>query len=63
MINFWLFPRGMRYRALTWPIRGLFTVIFQIFFPFILYYLDRLDKQKDETFGHACIAVKPIPQT
>lgn len=62
MINFWLFPRGMRYRALTLPIRVLFTAIFQIFLPFILYYLDRLDKQKDETFGHTCIAVKPIAQ-
>ena len=59
MLNYWLFPRGMRWRKLTLPLRALNAVIFQLFFPFILYYLDRFDRQKDETFGHACIAVKP----
>ena len=59
-INFWLFPRGMRGRKWTLPLRALFGVIFQLFFPFVFYYLDRLDHQKDETFGYTCIVVKPI---
>ena len=58
-VNFWLFPRGMRGRRWTWPIRALFGVVFQLFFPLIFYYLDRLDRQKDETFGYVCIAIKP----
>jgi SAM-dependent methyltransferase len=63
MLNYWLFPHGMRWRKLTWPIRALFGLVFQLFFPFILYYLDRFDRQKDETFGHACVAVKPDAQS
>jgi hypothetical protein len=49
----------MRGRRWTWPIRALFGVVFQLFVPLILYYLDRLDRQKDETFGYVCIAIKP----
>lgn len=58
-INFWLFPRGMRGRRWTWPVRALLGVIFQIFFPLVLYYLDRFDRIQDETLGYTCIASKP----
>lgn len=61
-INYWLFPRGMRGRKWTFPLRALFSVIFQLVFPFIFYYLDRLDQQKDETFGYTCVVVKPTIQ-
>jgi len=58
-INYWLFPRGTRGRRWTWPIRALFGVVFQLLLPLLLYYLDRFDHQKDETFGYLCIATKP----
>ncbi len=58
-INYWLFPRGMRGRAWTWPLRLLFGVVFQLILPLILFYLDPLDRQKDETFGYVCVVVKP----
>jgi SAM-dependent methyltransferase len=58
-INQWIFPRGMRGRWLTWPIRGLNGIVFQLILPLILYYLDPLDRVKDETFGYLCIASKP----
>jgi hypothetical protein len=58
-INYWLFPRGMRGRAWTWPLRVLFGLLFQLILPLILFYLDRLDRMKDETFGYLCVAVKP----
>lgn len=57
-INYWLFPKGMRGRIWTWPLRALFGLIFQLILPLILYYLDPLDRIKDETFGYLCIAVK-----
>jgi len=59
-INYWLFPRGTRGRKWTWPLRAVFGVIFQLGFPLLLYYLDRLDRQKDETFGYLCVAIKPL---
>jgi SAM-dependent methyltransferase len=58
-VNYWLFPRGMRGRCWTWPLRLLFGVLFQLIIPLLLFYLDPLDRIKDETFGHMCIAVKP----
>ena len=58
-INFWLFPKGMNGRVLTWPIRAFFGLIFQMILPLMLYYLDPLDHAKDETFGYLCIATKP----
>ncbi len=61
-INYWLFPKGSRWRPLTWPIRGLFGLIFQLFLPLIFYYLDRLDRIKDETLGYICVGVKPGSQ-
>ena len=61
-INFWLFPSGMPGRKWTWPIRGLFGLVFQLFLPLILYNLDSLDRQKDETLGYLCIAHKPNPE-
>ena len=62
-INYWLFPRGTRGRQWTWPVRALFGIIFQLALPLILYYLDRFDRQKDETFGYVCIAAKPVGGT
>jgi SAM-dependent methyltransferase len=58
-INYWLFPRGMKGRAWTWPLRALFGFVFQFALSLPLFYLDRLDRIKDETFGYVCIAVKP----
>jgi SAM-dependent methyltransferase len=58
-INYWLFPRGMRGRSWTWPLRALFGLIFQLILPLILYHLDPLDRVKDETFGYVCVATKP----
>ena len=59
-INFWLFPRGMRGRRWTWPLRALFGLIFQLIVPLVLFYLDPLDRIKDETFGYMCTAIKPV---
>lgn len=58
-INYWLFPRGMKGRSWTWPLRALFGLVFQLAVPLVLFYLDRLDRVKDETFGYVCVAVKP----
>lgn len=57
-INYWLFPKTMRLRKWTWPLRALFGLIFQLLLPLLLYYLDPLDHSKDETFGYLCAAVK-----
>jgi SAM-dependent methyltransferase len=57
-INFWVFSHRKR-TWLTWPIRLIFGIIFQVFFPLILFYLEPLDPVKDETFGYVCIGVKP----
>ena len=58
-LNYWVFPRGMKGRRWTWPLRGLFALLFQVITPMILYYLDPLDRIQDETFGYVCTAVKP----
>lgn len=58
-INYWLFPKGMRGRRWTWPLRAVFGVVLQLILPLILFYLDPLDRIKDETFGYVCTAVKP----
>lgn len=58
-MNFWLFPRGMTGRRWTWPLRALLGLFLQLGLPVALFYLDRLDRQKDETLGYLCIAVKP----
>lgn len=58
MINYWVFPKGMRARALTWPLRAAFGLIFQLIAPMVLFYLDRFDRAKDETFGYVCVAKK-----
>lgn len=59
-INYWLFPKGSRYRWLTLPLRAFNGLIFQLILPLILFYLDPLDKIKDETFGYICKTRKPI---
>lgn len=58
-VNYWLFPRGMRGRWLTWPLRAFFGLIFGLLLPLILFPLDALDHVRDETFGYVCSAVKP----
>ncbi|HEY62836.1 MAG TPA: SAM-dependent methyltransferase [Anaerolineae bacterium] len=58
-INYWLFPRGMKGRRWTWPLRAINGLIFQLILPLFLFYLDPLDKTKDETFGYICTAIKP----
>lgn len=58
---YWVFSfRDQKYRWLTLPIRALMALLFQIIAPFFLYFLDNLDPVKDETFGHVCVALKPI---
>jgi SAM-dependent methyltransferase len=58
-INHWLFPRQMWGRRLTWPLRALFGLVFQLALPLLLYYLDPLDRAKDQTCGYLCVAVRP----
>jgi SAM-dependent methyltransferase len=58
-VNYWVFPRGMRWRPLTWPIRAFNALIFQVIVSSLFFYLDRFDRQKDETFGYVCVASKP----
>lgn len=60
-INYWVFPKGMNGRFLTWPLRAFFGLVFQLMLPLFLYYLDPLDRAKDETFGYLCIATKTEP--
>ena len=57
-INYWLFPKSMKHRIWTCPLRALNGLVFQIIIPLILFYLDRFDKTKDETFGYICMARK-----
>lgn len=57
-INYWLFPQGMHGRAFTWVLRALFGLIFQLIVPLVLFYMDKLDRIQDETFGYLCVAVK-----
>jgi SAM-dependent methyltransferase len=58
---YWVFSfRDQKYRWLTLPIRALMALFFQIIAPFFLYFLDDLDPVKDETFGHVCVALKPV---
>jgi SAM-dependent methyltransferase len=59
-INYWLFPRGMRGRRWTWPLRAFNAAVFQVLFSLILFYLDRFDRVKDETLGYVCVAQKPM---
>jgi SAM-dependent methyltransferase len=59
-INFWLFPRNMPGRWWTWPLRLINSILFQGLGSFVLFYLDRLDKIKDETFGYVCVAMRPM---
>jgi hypothetical protein len=56
---YWTFSHTPHRRnLLTWPIRALMVLIFQIFIPLVLFYMDRLDRVQDETLGHACVAIK-----
>ena len=56
---YWTFSHTPHRRSLlTWPIRALMVLVFQIFIPLVLFYMDRLDHIQDETFGHACVAIK-----
>jgi SAM-dependent methyltransferase len=59
-INYWAFPKGMPGRIWTWPLRALFGLLFQLILPMILFYLDPLDRIKDETFGYVCVAEKNL---
>ena len=58
-VNYWLFPRGMRGRWLTWPLRAVFGLVFELLIPLLLFPLDVLDRARDETFGYTCVALKP----
>jgi SAM-dependent methyltransferase len=62
-INYWIFPKDQdtkdKKQLLTWPIRALLSMLFQIILPIALYHLDKLDRIRDETIGYLCIACKP----
>jgi SAM-dependent methyltransferase len=57
-INYWVFPKGMPGRRWTWPLRVFNAIVFQVVMSLILYYLDPLDRVKDETFGYVCVGTK-----
>lgn len=57
-MNYWVFPRDRRYRLLTLPFWLMGAFLFQLVLPLILFYLDPLDRAKDETFGYTCRAEK-----
>ena len=56
--NHWLYPKEGIFRILTLPLQLVTAVLTQLVLPLILFYADRFDKVKDETFGYACIAEK-----
>lgn len=58
MISLWLFPRNQStlVRALLLPIKALVQIVFLIALPLLLYYLDPLDRQKDQTMAWTGIA-------
>lgn len=60
MLHVWLFPYtdDELKRLLTLPIRLAIQSIFFILLPLLLFYLDRLDKKKDQTLGWVCKAVR-----
>jgi SAM-dependent methyltransferase len=60
---YWTFShRSRRHRWLTWPLRAVLGFVFQLVLPLLLFYLDGLDRVQDETFGHACIAIRPADE-
>jgi SAM-dependent methyltransferase len=60
MLIYWAVPKpSARWkRACLWPLKLVLGLVFQAIVPLLLFYLDPLDRAKDETFGHACVAVK-----
>jgi SAM-dependent methyltransferase len=62
-LHFWLWPPSQDESPaarlarifVTWLIR----IFFLFLFPLPLYYLDRLDKRKDQTLGYTCHCIKP----
>jgi SAM-dependent methyltransferase len=58
-IDYWLFPKGMIGRRWAFPLRVPLILVSQLILPLILFYLDPLDRAKDETFGYTCVAMKP----
>lgn len=55
------FKPKFRYTPLSFmliPFYVVFQLIFGYYIPFLCFYLDRLDRQKDFSLGYACIAVK-----
>lgn len=55
---YWTFSQRPK-RWYTWPLRAGLGLVFQLAIPLALFYMDRLDPVKDETFGHVVVAVKP----
>lgn len=62
-LHFWLWPPSQTQGAFTQIARLSVTLFIRIIFLFLLplplYYLDRLDKRKDQTLGYVCYCVKP----
>ena len=63
MFHFWLWPPAEREKPAARDVRLAVTVLIRVLFLFLLplplYYLDRLDKRKDQTLGHTCHCIKP----
>ena len=60
MLHVWLFPHtgNELKRLLTLPIRLAMQSIFFILLPLLLFYLDGLDRKKDQTLGWVCKAIR-----
>jgi len=60
LMHYWILPkpRNRWQRWLLMPFQIILHAIFFITLPLILFYMDRLDKVKDNTLGWLCIAEK-----
>ncbi len=60
LFNYWTFSKTRKswQKWLTWPLKALAAALTQIILPLLLFYLDRLDRVKDDTLGYVCVAMK-----
>jgi SAM-dependent methyltransferase len=59
-LSLWVFPARQKpwQRIVLFPVKLIVQAIFFILLPLLCYYLDRLDRQKDQTLAWTAIAVK-----
>ena len=60
MLSLWVFPtrQGKWLRLALLPLKIVMQLIFFLFLPLLCYYLDRLDRQKDQTMAWTGMAVR-----